>query len=202
METKRLIRWFMVVALVAVFIGGGLFLGGHPTAVRGEDDNSPGDEAVSSAGDSSGAEEGLTDEKQDDSAADGAGTKDDEAEEEEDAGQSGVEGKTFVCSRCGFTSDEAGDCPACNLPLTEVAAGSVETAGGAVRADAGDDHAEVDAGGDVKAVSGKKAAEVSPDGSVHTDDGTGNSVNIKAGGQVDLKSGDFHLNTGGAPGGY
>lgn len=202
MEAKRLVRWFIVVALVAVFIGGGLFLGGHPPVARGEDEDSPGDEAVGATGDSSGEEEGVTDGKQDDPAGDDAATVDEDGDEEQDADKGGEEGKTYTCSRCGFSTDEPGDCPACNLPLTEAAAGSVEMDGGAVRADSGEDHAEIDADGDVKAVSGKKSAEVSSDGSVHADDGTGNSVNIKAGGEVDLKSGDLHLNTGGTPGGY
>ncbi|HEY9070474.1 MAG TPA: hypothetical protein VIV61_09450 [Candidatus Ozemobacteraceae bacterium] len=30
-----------------------------------------------------------------------------------------AENKVFSCSKCGYTSDGAGDCPACNIPLTE-----------------------------------------------------------------------------------
>ncbi|NLI76442.1 MAG: hypothetical protein GX442_08375 [Candidatus Riflebacteria bacterium] len=202
MEGKHLVRWFVVVALVAVFVGGGLSDGGHPAMVRGEENDPTDNEAVGATGDSAGGDESVADEKPDDPAGEEAATVNEDADEEDDAEENGEAGKTFTCSRCGFSTDQAGDCPACNLPLTEVAAGSVETKGGAVRAESGEDRAEIEADGDVKAVSGKKSAEVSSDGSVNADDGTGNSVNIKAGGQVDLKSGDLHLNSGGVPGGY
>ncbi|MFZ2958712.1 MAG: hypothetical protein WA705_17625 [Candidatus Ozemobacteraceae bacterium] len=36
-----------------------------------------------------------------------------------DSGSSSGEAKTYVCSKCGFSSDSQGDCPACNVSLQE-----------------------------------------------------------------------------------
>lgn len=38
---------------------------------------------------------------------------------DEGTGSTESENKSFVCGKCGFTSDATGDCPACNMPLTE-----------------------------------------------------------------------------------
>lgn len=40
-----------------------------------------------------------------------------------------AEDKTYSCSKCGYSSDGPGDCPACNVSLTEGAPASEETEG-------------------------------------------------------------------------
>jgi len=42
-------------------------------------------------------------------------TKNDDSDKKDDTGES----KTFVCPKCGYTSDSAGECPACNVALSE-----------------------------------------------------------------------------------
>ncbi|RCK81275.1 MAG: hypothetical protein OZSIB_2144 [Candidatus Ozemobacter sibiricus] len=116
----------------------------------------------------------------------------DEETDEKDA----EEELTYICPTCGFTSDEAGNCPACKIPLVEVASASgaqVSTKNG-LTATAGDNQATIDASGNIKARSGGSSAGVSTDGAVRADDGKGNAVEVDGGKGVRVKSGNLELN--------
>ncbi|HOT28593.1 MAG TPA: hypothetical protein PLU72_10410 [Candidatus Ozemobacteraceae bacterium] len=57
------------------------------------------------------------------------------------------ENKVYACPKCGFTSDGPGDCPACNISLTEGSSGSGES---------GSDEAS-ETGGDTTAPTGDES---------------------------------------------
>lgn len=73
------------------------------------------------------------------------------------------ENKVYSCPKCGFTSDGPGDCPACNVSLTE---GSSETPseGGDSGSDSGSDEAS-ETGGDSTAPTGDESGSSDSEGS-------------------------------------
>jgi|GEM_PF-2533913 len=59
-----------------------------------------------------------------------------------------AENKIYSCPKCGYSSDGPGDCPACNISLTEGSAGGDTTSemGGDSSAPTGDDSSGSDSG--------------------------------------------------------
>lgn len=126
-----------------------------------------------------------------------------EPDEEHDEGTSDEE-VTYACPTCGYTSDEAGNCPGCNIALVEVKAkggARVSTKNG-LEAGSGDNQATIDPSGNIDARSGGSSAGVSADGSVRANDGKGNPVDVNSGKGVTVKSGNLELSIPTTGGGY
>lgn len=123
----------------------------------------------------------------------GDSTVQESAETEKDEAGASEAPKTYSCPKCGFTTEEAGDCPGCNLSLSE---GRSESGGdsavstdesGKTSARSGDDSAEISDNG-AKANSGGDSASVSSDGSIQAQTSDGQSVEIN-GGNVNVNAG-------------
>jgi hypothetical protein len=186
-----------VLVLVVTFLCAGTcsFLGSSPFLLFAEDDEQQNDDQLSRdtndenpAPDETNDEEGdgdrtIVNEEEDGGEAEGAAEREDMEEV----------AKTFSCPKCGYSSDEAGDCPACNMSLAEenvsADSDSNEVRGRSSVSD-GDSSVSTDSDGNIDAVSGGNSTKVGADGSVSAGDGQGNSVNIHTGG-IDINTGGY-----------
>ncbi len=86
------------------------------------------DDEISSEGSSEGAGDAKENGESGDS-GDGENKDADSGDKEGGEEEKAEEGKTYVCPQCGYSSDEPGDCPGCNVPLVEEKEGGSETEG-------------------------------------------------------------------------
>lgn len=138
---KRLVNVALAIALMV-----GLY--GHYSIGYAQDENGSGQEQTeNSGGEGSGestTEAPPTEEQAPSSGEQPANSEEQPANSEE---QPPAENKVYSCSKCGYSSDGPGDCPACNVALTEGASAGENTesdytseTGGDSSAPTGDDY--------------------------------------------------------------